>query len=84
MSKHETLKAAIDGRIEEVLHYQINIDNYSSAMKKIEERYCGDSEMDKAMREFHKTLKQLHDSSVVEREKASLMLEVIKEQLGEP
>lgn len=83
MNKEETLKTALSSRIEEVLHYQINIDNYSSAMKKIEARYTGDSDLDKGMRDFYKTLKSLYDTSVIEQEKAKLMLEVIQDQIGD-
>lgn len=83
MSMKETLTQAVAARIDEVTNYQINIDNYLSAMQKIEQRYKSESKLDKAMWDFYNTLKSLHETSVIEREKASLMLEVVKEQLGE-
>lgn len=82
MSRVETLTAALSAREDEVLNYQINIDNYRAAMQKIEARYSGDTDLDRAMSSFYEQLKQLHDASVIEREKASIMLEVIRDQLG--
>lgn len=83
MDKKETLTHALAARVDEVSHYQINIDNYKHAIDKIDNRYTGESNLDKAMQEFRKTLQELHDSSVIEREKARIMLEVIQEQLDE-
>jgi hypothetical protein len=79
--KIETLKSALLAREDEVLHYQINIDNYAAAMKKISEQYSGDDDVSSAMREFYKQIKSLHDTSVIEQAKAKLMLDVIREQV---
>lgn len=84
ITKIETLKSALTAREEEVLHYQINIDNYASAMSKIQKEYQGDDALSAAMREFYKQLKELHDTSVIEQAKAKLMLDVIREQVEKP
>ena len=81
ITKQETLNKALAARKEEVMSYQINIDNYKLAMEKIEQRHAGTDSIDVAMREFHMRLKDLHGTSVVEQAKAKLMLEVICEQL---
>ena len=83
MQKNKMLIDAVQMRKDEILHYQINIDNYAMAMQKIKDRYTGDSELDRAMAKFYEQLKELHDTSVIEREKARLMLEVIQEQVEE-
>jgi transcriptional regulator CtsR len=69
----EILTAALDARIKEVTEYQVNIDNFRLAIKRI-----GD---DAEMQEFKQQLEGLLASSLLEQRKAKLMLEVIKSQL---
>ena len=83
-TKQETLKLALAAREDEVLHYQINIDNYAAAMSKIQKQYQGDDALSVAMRKFYEQLKELHDTSVIEQAKAKLMLDVIREQVENP
>lgn len=72
-TKQETLKEALKAREEEVMHYQINIDNYRLAMEK--------SVNDPDLADFVSQLQGLLTSSVLEQKKAKIMLEVIREQI---
>lgn len=72
-TKQETLKEALKAREEEVMHYQINIDNYRLAMEK--------SVDDPDLADFVSQLQGLLTSSVLEQKKAKIMLEVIREQI---
>ena len=73
MTKEETLKAALQAREEEVLHYQVNIENYVRAIER--------SKSDPELSEFTKLLGELLASSRLEQKKATIMLDVIREQL---
>jgi len=75
MSKLEILSEALKAREEEVLHYQINIDNYRLAIEK--------SKDDEELVEFVDRLRDLLASSLLEQKKAKIMLEVIKDQIEE-
>jgi len=77
--KYEILATSAEARQREVLNYQINIDNFTLAIAKIDLEYS-----DKPyMLEFSKTLSDLLQSSVVEQAKEKLMLDVIQQQLQE-
>lgn len=73
MTKHEILTQALTGREEEVLTYQINIDNYERAIVK--------ASADPELSEFTKNLEELLASSRFEQKKAIIMRDVIREQL---
>ena len=75
MTREETLKEALGAREEEVLMYQINIDNYERAIEK--------SKDDPELGEFVDRLHELLVSSRLEQKKAKIMLEVIREQIEE-
>ena len=75
MTREETLKEALKAREEEVLMYQINIDNYERAIIKSAE----DAELD----DFVARLNELLASSRLEQKKAKIMLDVIREQIEE-
>jgi len=75
MTKEETLQEALKAREEEVLVYQINIDNYERAIEK--------SNDDPELGDFVKQLNELLASSKLEQKKSKIMLEVIKDQLAE-
>lgn len=75
MTKEETLQEALKAREEEVLMYQINIDNYERAIEK--------SNSDPELGEFVQRLEELLVSSRLEQKKAKIMLEVVKDQLAE-
>ena len=79
MTREETLKAALEARVQEVMHYQINIDNYMLALEEIsalsvEERA--------ELSGFADQLRELLASEKLEQKKAKIMLSVIQKQVG--
>lgn len=74
-TKNEVLKEALKAREEEVMHYQINIDNYRLAIEK--------SKSDPDLAEFVTRLHELLSSSILEQKKAKVMLDVIRDQVGD-
>ena len=79
MTKLETLKSALDGRHEEIDGYQINIDNYTRAIAKINAEHADNP----AMIEFRDRLSDLLASSKTEQLKAIIIRDVIAEQIAE-
>lgn len=79
MSKLDTLKSALAAREDEILNYQINIDNYVRAIAKIKAEHAGKS----GMSEFAANLSNLLDSSKTEQLKAIIIRDVIADQLAE-
>jgi dsDNA-binding SOS-regulon protein len=75
--KMRILSAAALGRKAEVMNYQINIDNFRLAIKKIEAEHSDKP----AMLEFADRLRDLLESSLTEQLKEIIMLEVIEQQL---
>jgi hypothetical protein len=77
-TKQNILTGALDARKQEVMHYQINIDNYTLALQEIKnlpetERL----ELDN----FAGHLSGLLASEILEQKKAKIMLTVIKKQV---
>lgn len=68
------LRTAAEGREREVMHYQINIDNYERAIAEIEANHPD-------MADFADHLRGLLASSRVEQAKERVMLKVIRDQL---
>lgn len=81
MTKSEILTEALSARKDEILGYQINIDNYRLAMEKIDREHGGTTELDAAMREFRQQLDGLLQSSLIEQRKAQIIHDVIEMQL---
>tara|TARA_R100000278_G_scaffold84433_1_gene64632 strand:+ start:1216 stop:1467 length:252 start_codon:yes stop_codon:yes gene_type:complete len=79
MSKLETLNSALTAREDEILNYQINIDNYVRAIAKIEAEHAGKP----GMSEFSANLSNLLESSKTEQLKAIIIRDVIADQLAE-
>lgn len=75
MNKREILEEAKRQRVDEVLLYQINIDNYTRAIKHIED--LGDAELD----DFKKQLQSLLATEALEQKKANVLLAIIQQQL---
>lgn len=77
-SREDILRAAMHARVQEVMHYQINIDNYSLALAKI-------AQMDAADRAelagFVEQLQSLLASERLEQKKARVMLDVLRAQV---
>ena len=72
----DILTQALEHREREVMHHQINIDNYERAIAEIE---AGHPDMG----EFADRLRELLASSRVEQAKERIMLKVIRDQLEE-
>jgi len=75
--KKEILLAALEQRQQEVLGYQINIDNYTLAVKHI------DSLGDPELQDFKGNLIELLATEKLEQKKAKVILAVIERQLAE-
>ena len=75
MNKIETLSKAQDARVEEVMYYQINIDNYTLAIEEI------DKLQDLELSEFKQQLQAMLASEILEQKKARVLLTVIQKQL---
>jgi Cys-tRNA synthase (O-phospho-L-seryl-tRNA:Cys-tRNA synthase) len=79
MNKLETLKLALENRNEEIANYQINIDNYTRAINKINTEHADNV----AIIEFRNQLADLLTSSKIEQLKTSIIRDVITDQLIE-
>lgn len=77
-TREEILKTSLDARIQEVMHYQINIDNYAIALEKI-----GSLPPDERaeLSAFTEQLRTLLTSEKLEQKKAQIMLAVIQQQV---
>jgi hypothetical protein len=78
MTREQILAASLDARVKEVMHYQINIDNYSIALQEIG-RLPSDERNELA--KFAEQLRGLLASERLEQKKAKIMLSVIKQQV---
>lgn len=77
MTKEEILHQALVHREQEVLHHQINIDNYTLAIKEIEANHADDVDI----QEFKVRLQELLRTSIIEQTKEKILLKVIAQQL---
>jgi hypothetical protein len=77
-TREEILKASLDARIQEVMHYQINIDNYTLALEKISKLPLDELH---ELSTFVEQLNILLASEKIEQKKAKIMLAVIKQQV---
>ena len=68
---------AYEHRKREVMHHQINIDNYQLALVEIAENHADNP----AMAEFADRLRELLSSSLVEQAKEIIMRDVMAKQL---
>lgn len=73
----QMLEDSAKQRRREIMHYQINIDNYRLALKEIQDNHSGDLNMV----EFAKQLQGLLNSSIIEQTKEKILLKVIEKQL---
>jgi len=78
-TREEILAMSLEARVQEVMHYQINIDNYSIALQKISEMEPSEQV---ELTEFAKQLRDLLASEKLEQKKAKLMLAVLEQQVG--
>ena len=79
MTKLETLKQALDSRNEEILNYQINIDNFDLAIKKIEVEHPDNEDL----KDFKRTLIELLDGNKKQQLRSIIIRDVIEEQVKE-
>lgn len=79
MNKLETLQSALTARNDEIDGYQINIDNYTRAIAKIDAEHADNP----AMVEFAGKLKEMLESSKTEQLKAIIIRDVIADQVTE-
>lgn len=79
MNKLETLQSALTAREDEILGYQINIDNYVRAIAKINAEHADNP----AMIEFRDRLTELLDAHKIEQLKSIIIRDVITDQLTE-
>lgn len=82
MKREEILNQAYTQRNSEIEEYQINIDNYALAIKKIEAEFTGGTPLGDAMLEFKTQLEQLLQSSIIEQRKVMIIRDVVQDQLG--
>lgn len=83
MNTAEILTANLDARNDEILGYQINIDNYRLAVAKIALDHTGDTVLDLAMQEFAQQLEESMQQNIIEQRKAIIIRDVIADQLAE-
>ena len=77
-TREEILKSSLDARVQEVMHYQINIGNYCLALEEISKL----SDDERAMLSgFSEQLRTLLTSERLEQKKAQIMLTVIRQQV---
>jgi hypothetical protein len=77
-TRAEILQAALDGREQEIMHYQINIDNYTIALAEIGKMSAADQA---ELSAFEQQLRDLLSSETLEQKKSKLMLTVLKLQV---
>jgi hypothetical protein len=78
-TRKEILAASLEAREQEIMHYQINIDNYTIALKKISEL---STQEQAELSDFVQQLKNLLQSEKLEQKKAKVMLAVVQEQVA--
>ena len=77
--RQHMLADAAAHREREVMHHQINIDNYQLAIAEIAKNHADDADL----AQFAERLAELLSSSLVEQAKERIMLTVIRQQLGD-
>ena len=77
-TREEILASALEAREQEIMHYQINIDNYTLALEEIGKLSSDDRA---ELSGFADQLRTLLASEKTEQKKAKIMLAVIKQQL---
>lgn len=78
LTRKEILFATLKGREQEIMHYQLNIDNYTLALEEIA-AMPGDEAAELAG--FADQIANLLASEILEQKKSKIMLRVIQRQL---
>jgi hypothetical protein len=79
MNKLELLKEALKGRNDEIVNYQINIDNFERGIKKINDEYPDNEDLKK----FKTNLIQLLDDNKRQQLRSIIIRDVIQDQVNE-
>ena len=77
-TREEILRINLDARVQEVMHYQINIDNYTLALENIASMNADERA---ELSGFADQLRGLLASEKLEQKKAKVMLVVLQQQL---
>lgn len=77
-TREEILKTALDARTQEVMMYQININNYALALERISQLPADERA---ELSGFSDQLRSLLASEKLEHKKAIIMLSVIQSQI---
>ena len=77
-TREEILRMSYEARQQEIMMYQINIDNYTIALDHIGELSWPERD---ELAEFTRQLTELLFSEKLEQKKAKIMLNVIKQQM---
>jgi len=77
-TREEILRINLDARVQEVMHYQINIDNYTLALENIASMNTDERA---ELSGFADQLRGLLASEKLEQKKAKVMLAVLQQQL---
>jgi len=77
-TREEILKSSLDARIQEVMHYQINIDNYRIALEEISKMPDDERTI---LSSFSDRLRTLLASETLEQKKAQVMLTLLQKQV---
>jgi len=78
-TREEILNSALEARVQEVMHYQINIDNYALALQQISS-LPADEQVD--LSAFAEQLRGLLASEKIEQKKAKIMMAVLQAQVS--
>ena len=79
MTREEILSATYKAREQEIMHYQINIDNYTIALEELGNMSASDAV---ELSGFADQIRNLLASEKLEQKKAKLMMTVVKRQIG--
>jgi len=79
MNKLQILQASLEPRNDEILNYQINIDNYTRAIDKINTQYADNP----ALIEFRDKLAAEVTNHITEQLKSIIIRDVIADQINE-
>jgi hypothetical protein len=78
-TREEILASALEAREQEVMHYQINVDNYTLALDEISQLSV---EERAELSAFSDQLRTLLASEKLEQKKAKIMLSIIRKQVN--
>ena len=78
-TREEIISGALEARVQEIMHYQINIDNYTLALQEISTLPINEQV---ELTAFVEQLTSLLASEKLEQKKAKIMLSVMQKQVG--